>query len=311
MRIVILGCGFIGSVHADAIRTAGYELVGVVDADPAIAQRLAVAHGVPWATAPADILRAVGPADAVVIATPPAHHAAGIRWAVANNLAILCEKPLARTAAEARDINERCVSAGLALAVGFKMRFEPLYVKVHQLLRDGVIGTPRSLTATHHQRHPQKIWSDEVGVASELLVHTIDLTRWLLDSEPSAVEGHQSPTDAHVMLTFAGGTTADLSSRWLPEFSDVAGRADHLLQVVGSAGHLVAIRPNLIRVSTDGGTRDHIIAPSDYTRPFVDQWRAFANYIANHREPDAQPSVATGLDGIATLQVIDALSRRV
>ena len=73
-----------------------------------------------------------------------------------------------------------CRGAGLALALGFKMRFEPIYMAVHELLRDGVIGQPRSLTATHHQRHPRKIWSAEIGVASELLVHTIDLTRWLL-----------------------------------------------------------------------------------------------------------------------------------
>lgn len=308
MRILILGCGFIGSVHADAIRAAGYEVAGVVDADPATAERLAAAHGVPWAVAPAEILDAAGAVDAVVIATPPAHHAAGIHWAVANGLAILCEKPLAPTAAEARDLDAACRRAGLALAVGFKMRFEPLYAAVHDLLREGVIGQPRSITATHHQRHPQKVWSAEIGVASELLVHTIDLTRWLLDFDPITVTGHQTPAVANAELAFPDDTTASLTGRWLPEFADIAGYADHLLQVVGSAGHLVAIRPDLIRVVTDQGVTDHVIASTDYGAPFVAQWREFASYVT-HRGEGVPHSIATGLDGIATLEIIDALGR--
>ena len=304
MRIVILGCGFIGSVHADAIRAAGYELAGMVGADPVVAERLATAQGVPWAVAPAEILDAAAPVDAVVVATPPAHHAAGIHWALANGLAILCEKPLAPTAAEARDLEDRCRRAGVTLAVGFKMRFEPIYLRVHELIRAGAIGQPLSVTATHHQRHPRKAWSSEIGVASELLVHTIDLVRWIVKSDPIGASGHQTPTMASVTLTFPGQVTASLTGAWLHEFPDVSGYADHLLHIVGTAGHLVAIRPDLIRVVSNDGIADHVVASSDYGAPFVEQWRAFETLTA-HTGPH---SIATGADAIATLEIIDALT---
>ncbi len=308
VRIVILGCGFIGSVHADAIRAAGYELIGVVDADPATAERLATAHGVPWAVAPAELLDVAGAVDAVVIATPPAHHAAGIHWAVANGLAILCEKPLAPTVAEARDLEDRCRRAGVALAVGFKMRFEPIYLRVHELIRGGAIGQIRSVTASHYQRHPQKAWSSEIGVASELLVHTIDLARWILRSDPIGVSGHRTPTTARANLTFPNHVTANLTGAWLREFPDVSGYADHVLHIVGTGGHVVAIRPDLIRVVSSEGIADHVVASSDYGAPFVEQWREFANFTAHSGQATVWQSIATGTDGIATLEIIDALT---
>ncbi len=123
MRVVVFGTGFGCLTHVRALQAAGFEVVALVGRDPAKTQERAATFGIPRAlTSVEEALRVEG-VDAVTIATPPDTHASIVLAAVAAGRHVLCEKPLARDAAEGRTMLAAAEEAGVVHLLGCEFRF--------------------------------------------------------------------------------------------------------------------------------------------------------------------------------------------
>ncbi len=139
-RLGFLGTGWIGRHRMEAIvETGAVEVVGIADPSPdmtAEAQKLApeaaLADGIEGLLA-LDL-------DGLVIATPSALHAEQSIAALESGVAVFCQKPLGRTAAEARAVVDAARAADRLLSVDFSYRFQEGTRRVAELVRSGSLG---------------------------------------------------------------------------------------------------------------------------------------------------------------------------
>src|SRR6187200_2881448 len=117
LRAAIAGTGFIGKVHARAVRLAGAELAGVAASSPESAQNAAADLGADRAFDSAEELVRDPDVDVVHICTPNHLHVSLAEAALAAGKHVICEKPLALDAAGARRLVDTAAGAGLQAAV--------------------------------------------------------------------------------------------------------------------------------------------------------------------------------------------------
>jgi predicted dehydrogenase len=138
----IVGTGFIGPAHLEALRRIGIPVVGIAERDAALAAskaaELGIAKGYPsFEAALAD------PAVSVVhLAVPNNLHAPYAKAALAAGKHVLCEKPLAMSSAESEELAALARRSGLVAAVNYNLRFYPLVREARELVRSGRLGRP-------------------------------------------------------------------------------------------------------------------------------------------------------------------------
>jgi predicted dehydrogenase len=125
MRSGIIGTGFIGGVHAYAVRAAGGVLAHVAGESPEHAAGAARRLGAEHACASAEELINADDVDVVHVCTPNALHVPQAEAAIRAGKHVICEKPLATDPADARRLVEAAADAGLVAAVPFVYRFYP------------------------------------------------------------------------------------------------------------------------------------------------------------------------------------------
>ncbi len=143
LRIGVAGLGFGSTVHVPAFLSEGWEIPVVWSRRLARAQEQAAAFGIADATDDFAALVARDDIDAVAIATPPAAHLEQVMAALAAGKHVLCEKPFALSAADARAMYEAATSAGLTAMVAHEFRWTPQRSYIKQLLDEGYVGTPQ------------------------------------------------------------------------------------------------------------------------------------------------------------------------
>jgi len=151
IRAGVVGVGFIGAAHVEALRRLGVQVVGVVGSTPERARAKAAATGLPPVYDSLDHLLADADVDVVHVASPNAVHAEQVRAVIAAGKHVVCEKPLALTAADARDLDARARSAGVVNAVCFNLRFYPLVHQMRSMVASGAIGTPHLVSGSYLQ----------------------------------------------------------------------------------------------------------------------------------------------------------------
>lgn len=142
LRAAIVGCHGIGKTHAKAMKQAGMvELVALCDLDEQIVGELAHEYGeIPVYTDISQMLAEVEP-DIVCLAVPTSAHAPlAVQAARAGVKGILCEKPMAKNLAEARNMIEACRRSGTKLIVNHQRRTVPTLIKMRELVESGGIG---------------------------------------------------------------------------------------------------------------------------------------------------------------------------
>lgn len=164
--------------------------------------------------------------QAVYVATPHAQHAEVVLAALEAGKAVLCEKPLTHDLAETERLVAAARHAGTFLMEGMWMRFNPLVRRLVDLVRDGVLGEPRSLHASIGFPAPpdpaNRLWAPELGGGAllDIGVYTVDLARLLLgDVVDVRVRGSLADTgvdaESSLALTTAGGAFALLDQSLL------------------------------------------------------------------------------------------------
>ena len=148
--VVVAGTGFGSFTHVPALRAAGFDVRALVGRDPEKTTRRAEAVGVPRACTSFAEALALPDFDAVTIATPPHTHAPLVREAIAAGKHVLCEKPFARDATEARALLAAAQDARIVHLLGTEFRFDTGQALLARAVREGAVGDPRlALFALH------------------------------------------------------------------------------------------------------------------------------------------------------------------
>jgi predicted dehydrogenase len=136
LRAGVVGTGFIGVVHVDALRRLGVEVVGVVGSTP---ERAAAKQVAPVAES-YEALLADDRVDVVHLTTPNHLHYQQVKLALEAGKHVLCEKPLAMTSDETAELVELAHASGLVHCTNFNIRFYPVVQEARERVRAGELG---------------------------------------------------------------------------------------------------------------------------------------------------------------------------
>jgi predicted dehydrogenase len=333
--VLVAGTGHGLRVLVPALRAAGFDVVGLVGADPVRTRNRAARSSVPHAFTDLDAAITESGAAAVAIATPPHTHASLVHTALARRCHVLCEKPFARDAEEARGMLAAAERAGVVHMMGNQFRMNPERVLMARCIRQRLIGEPRLISITQYTglvADPAAQWphwwfdshagGGWLGASGS---HMIDMIRtWLgefstLSAATPIVSERQGVAEDTYLLRFTmtcgvEGVLMQTGGAW--------GEFAAMTRVAGTRGTLW-MENGAVWLADRSGTRQLPIpdelrlppqAPSDDPRKrylhielpparrLCEAWRA-----AIRHEPIGPVPVATFVDGVAAMQVIDAI----
>jgi predicted dehydrogenase len=253
----VIGLGY-GRSHIPAFQAHGCRVVAVCQRDRAKAQGIADRYGIEgvyerWE----DLLEKARP-EIVVIATPPHTHAPIALAAFAQGAHVLCEKPIALTAADAKAILDAARSANRTAMTGFNWRSPAAFQRFNQMVREGFLGRllhvqVRWLGGRFADETTPVTWRMDrgqagMGAMGDAGVHAIDFVRWNFGeivrvaaqtsiAYPSRLVADGQPVDAEDICQFI----AELASGAQVSFavSRVArGANEQTMEAYGTAGAL-------------------------------------------------------------------------
>src|SRR5947209_16576479 len=140
LRAAVVGTGFIGVVHVDSLRRLGIEVVGVVGSSPERARAKGGAVPLPDPYESFEALLADDRVDVVHLTTPNHLHYPQVKAALEAGKHVVCEKPLALTAAESKELVELAERSGLVHCTNFNIRFYPQVQEARARAAAGELG---------------------------------------------------------------------------------------------------------------------------------------------------------------------------
>jgi len=329
IKLAVVGAGLVGQRHINAIsKQKDVILVAIVEPNPT---KDINSLDVPCFSNLKEMFAAISP-DGVILSTPtPLHVSQGLEC-IERSCPVLVEKPLATSAVQAKILTDAAEHAAVPLLVGHHRRHNPLIQKAKELIISGEIGNIRALQATCWFYKPDEYfdiapWRTQKGAGpvSVNLVHDIDLMRYFCGEIISvqaqmapSIRGFDNEDLAAAVLKFESGvigtvTVSDsivspwsweLTSREYPIYP-MTSESCYLLG--GSEGSLSV--PDL-KVWSHKGERNWwnpisgTIAPRDASDPLINQITNFADVIRGDTD-----ALVTGLDGLKTLLVIEAIQK--
>jgi len=241
IRILVVGCGHMGTSHAKAYHTLPeFEIVGIVARGEASRKNLLTAVGAAAGqyrefTDFEEALAATQP-DAVSINTYPDTHAAYAKRAFAAGCHVFLEKPVAVTVAEAEEVVAAARAAGKKLVVGYILRVHPTWARFVETAR--TLGKPLVMRMNLNQQSSGAMWKthkslmDSMSPIVDCGVHYVDIMCLMTQSRPvrvSAIGARLSEelkpgmyNYGQLQVTFADGSVGWYEAGWGPMMSDVA-----------------------------------------------------------------------------------------
>ena len=147
----VIGGGFIGAAHVEALRRLNVPVRGLLGRTHDGGSQRAGELGVGRAYASLEELLSDPSVEVVHVASPNALHFPQVRQILQAGRHVVCEKPLATTSAESSVLVAEARSAGVVAAVNFNLRFYPINQHVRQLIAEGGIGVPRLMSGHYLQ----------------------------------------------------------------------------------------------------------------------------------------------------------------
>jgi predicted dehydrogenase len=268
----VVGTGFIGAVHVDALRRLGVQVHGVVGSSSARGTERAHAAGLPPAYESMEAMLDDKRVDVVHITSPNHLHHPHAKAALSAGKHVVCEKPLAMTSAESAELLRLADASGLVHAVNFNIRFYPLCQHLHQVVREGGLGEVRLVTGHYLQDWLllDTDWNWRLDPAlggtlravSDIGSHWLDLTTFLTGSRVASVTAdlatfikvrHQ-PTGP--VETFSTEKARETTPREIKTEDCATIQVRYENGALGSfaVSQISAGRKNSLRVEIDGST---------------------------------------------------------
>ena len=306
VRIGILGCGRIGQVHAKSLlRLPDARVTAVADAYAQTAEDLAAKTGAAVLSAQ-DLINSAD-VDAVIICTPTDTHYDLIHAAAKAGKAIFCEKPVDMSADRIRDCMAVVEKHNVPFLTAFNRRFDPNFANVQARIVAGEIGSVELVTILSRDPSPPPVSyiKSSGGIFRDMMVHDLDMARFLLGQEPvqvfavgsSLVDpeiGAAGDVDtAAVTLTTASGQICQISNSRRATYG-----YDQRIEVHGSKGMLRAenMLENQVEIATETGFNR---APTlnffleRYETAYLQEMAAFVAGVAG--KTALTPSITDGL----------------
>lgn len=209
MRVAVVGVGHLGQHHARIFSAMqGVTLAGVADTNRSRAEEIAAKYGTRAFTDGRSLLDEI---DAVTIAVPTVSHLAVAAPFLERRKAVLVEKPLAATVAEADRMIAAAEQHGALLAAGHTERFNPAVEAARPLIEN-----PRFIEVHRLGTFPER--SLDIDVIFDLMIHDLDLLLAIVQSDVVSVEAVgvnvlTPRTDiANARIRFASGCIANLTA---------------------------------------------------------------------------------------------------
>jgi 1,5-anhydro-D-fructose reductase (1,5-anhydro-D-mannitol-forming) len=181
--VVGLGGVVVDSVAPAIVASSGSRLVACAGRNLDNARDVAREFSAERAYATQDELFADPEVELVYIATPNALHKDAVLAAARAGKHVLCEKPLALTVEDGREMDAACRSAGVILRVAFQIRLERMLIRVREIIASGALGELRTIgferTAPLTQRGAWRHELRQGGVLFDVATHLLDLVPWL------------------------------------------------------------------------------------------------------------------------------------
>jgi predicted dehydrogenase len=185
----VVGTGFIGPVHVEALRRLGRPVVGVLGSSPAKSQAAAAALGIPRAYGRFEDVLADPEVLAVHLASPNRLHYDHCKQAIAAGKHVLCEKPLAMTTAETAELAALAEQAPVVTGVCYNVRFYPLCHEARERVAAGQLGSIYHVTGSyvqdwllHETDFNWRVLTEEGGAlraVADIGTHWLDLVTWI------------------------------------------------------------------------------------------------------------------------------------
>jgi predicted dehydrogenase len=151
-KVALIGGGFIGPVHAEALRRIGVEVAGLLDISPERARPLAERSGIAKVYSTLDELLADSSITAVHIASPNNVHYEHAKRSLEAGKHVLCEKPLAISSRETAElVKVAAAHPKQAAGVNYNLRFYPLCQEMHARVARGDLGRILSVSGSYTQ----------------------------------------------------------------------------------------------------------------------------------------------------------------
>ena len=278
------------------------DLVGVADIKPERAQEVAANHNTAAFTSASDLL---GRVDAVSIATPTVSHVDVALPFVESGIAVLVEKPLAASLADADRLVTAAAARGAILAAGHTERFNPAVAAALPM-----VSSPRFVEIHRLGTFPER--SLDIDVIFDLMIHDLDLLLATVGSDVESIEavGVNVLTPridiANARLRFASGCVANVTASRISRDRVRKARFfqnDAYISIDYAAQELEVYR----LVSQNGGrptiTGGRVDIQSD--EPLRRELDDFVGAVRNRRQP-----TVTGHDGRAALALATRIAER-
>ncbi len=314
LKIGVIGLGRIGRVHVENIvrRIPSAKVEAIADISENALREVTAEFNISHKYTNYRDLIANKHIDAVLVCSSTDTHTEIIKAAASEGKHIFCEKPIDLSLDKINDVLHEVENAGIAFMLGFNRRFDPNFLKIRAMIRDGKIGDPHLVRITSRDPGPPPLDYIKVsgGMFMDMSIHDFDMARYLAGSEVTEVYakatvrvddaiGEAGDVDtAMILLTFENGTICCIDNSRKAVYG-----YDQRVEVFGSAG----------MVSTENNTEDnhyyldqqgrHAALPLNffmerYTQSYINEMQEFIESILANRAP-----VVTGKDGLASARI--------
>ncbi len=202
-KVAIIGAGEIGTkAHIPAyLHNENVELVALVDADQKKLEKASKKFNIKNQYTSVDDLLQKQQVDAISVCTPPNSHAPIVLKALANDVHVLCEKPMATSPEDGKKMLEAAKKKERALMVGFNLRFQPNYQRTLDVIKDGSMGHTHFIEFNLQSPNPLIGWSKSPwffsqqaggGVLLDKGPHVFDMLNYVFDDFPYSVSAVSS-----------------------------------------------------------------------------------------------------------------------
>jgi predicted dehydrogenase len=195
--VAVVGTGFIGPVHVEALKRIGVTVVGILGSNPTKSRTAADALGLPKAYATYGEVLADDGVSAVHLAVPNRFHYDMAKRALQSGKHVMCEKPLAMDTTESAELVEIAAASGLQAGVCYNVRFYPLNLEARTRARGGQLGRIYSVVGSYVQDwllydtdYNWRVLADQGGAlraAADIGTHWMDLICSITGLEVEAV----------------------------------------------------------------------------------------------------------------------------
>lgn len=312
LRIGVLGAARIAppALIAPARSTGAAVVTAIAARDLDRARAFAAEHGIPTVARDYQALIEHPEVDAVYVALPPSRHRDMTLAAIAAGKPVLCEKPFAMNADEAREMVEAARTRHVVLMEAFHYRYHPLFARVLEIVETGEIGLLRRIEAsfgTSIAASATELRYDPAlggGALMDLGTYCVHWCRTLAGGEPkvtraTAMLGETGvDISTHASLAFAGGLTGHIAC-------DMASPPHATLTIEGLDGRIKVTNPlapqlgHLIEVEGAHGARRETCTR---TPTYDFQLQAFVAAVQG-----GAASLTSGADTVGQMATLDAI----